>query len=305
MGGVSLLDMSATPHARPRITVLGSANMDLVARTPRLPAAGETLLGSSFTATPGGKGANQAIAAARAGGDVDFLGAIGGDTFALELRETLVLNDVGTELLREVEGPSGVAVITVDDAGENSIVVVSGANSTMTELSDTELQAVADADTLVCQLEIPIGSVTAAARHARANGTTVILNPSPAQTLSPDLLDCVDVIVLNRTEADQLGATALTDVPHVVTTLGSDGARYRGPDGDERSMPSLAVDVVDTTGAGDAFTGALAVAWNDGPDVAIRRACVAGALATTRLGATQALPTGSDIENALNATYAR
>lgn len=291
--------MSASQTSPPRITVLGSANMDLVARTPRLPAAGETVLGTSFTATPGGKGSNQAIAAARAGGDVTFVGAIGGDTFALELRETLVLNDVDTELLREVDGPSGVAIITVDDAGENNIIVVGGANSTVTDLSESELQAVADADALVCQLEIPVPTVAAAARHAHANGTTVILNPSPAQPLSSDLLDNVDVIVLNSTEADQLGRDALANVSHVVTTLGADGASYRGPDGTERSLPSIAVEVVDTTGAGDAFLGALAAAWHQGADTAIRRACVAGALATTRLGAAQSSPTGTDIDNAL------
>lgn len=295
--------MSAYPTA-PRIAVLGSANMDLVARTPRLPAPGETLLGTAFTATPGGKGANQAIAAARAGGDVHFLGAIGSDTFALELRETLVLDDVGIELLREVDGPSGVAIITVDDTGENTITVVGGANSTMTSLSDDELQVIANADVLVSQLEIPIETVTAAACHARANGTTVILNPSPATRLPQVLLGNVDVLVVNSTESDQLGSSVLSAVPNVVTTLGAEGATYRGSDGRSFSAPTVEVDVVDTTGAGDAFTGALAVTWRECPEIAVRWACAAGALATTRLGAAASLPTRAEIAEILDSAFA-
>lgn len=291
--------MSASHRARPRITVLGSTNMDLVTRTPRLPVPGETLLGTSFTATPGGKGANKAIAAARAGADVEFIGAVGDDTFALELREVLVLNDVGTALLREVDGPSGVAAIAVDDAAENCIVVVGGANSTVTELSGAESAAVANADILLLDLELPLAVVVEGARHAHAKGTTVILNPSPVQELPTELLDAVDVLVLNEAEANTIGADALAGVEHVVITLGADGARYRGPGGATETVPALPVDVVDTTGAGDAFAGVLAVAWQLGPADALRWACAAGGLASTVAGASPSLPQRADIERAL------
>lgn len=281
--------MTTAQGSAPRIVVLGSANMDLVTTTDRLPTPGETVLGNTFTVTPGGKGLNQAIAAARAGGEVEFLGAVGDDTFALELREILVLNDVGTELLREVEGPSGVAIITVDSKGENSIIVVGDANSTITTLTDDELEAVSAADILICQLELPIATATAAAKHARAHGTLVLLNPSPVQQVPPELIANVDILVLNKLEAEQLGGAVLAEVAHVVTTLGEAGATYRGPDGAESSATPPHVDVVDTTGAGDAFTGTLAVAWNRGPDEALRWACAAGALASTTLGATDAM----------------
>ncbi len=281
--------MTTAQGSAPRIVVLGSANMDLVTTTDRLPAPGETVLGNTFTVTPGGKGLNQAIAAARAGGEVEFLGAVGDDTFALELREILVLNDVGTELLREVEGPSGVAIITVDSSGENSIIVVGDANSTITSLTDDELDAVSAADILICQLELPIAAVTAAATHARAHGTLVLLNPSPVQHVPRELIANVDILVLNKLEAEQLGDAVLAEIAHVVTTLGAAGATYRGPDGAESSATPPQVDVVDTTGAGDAFTGTLAVAWSQGPDEALRWACAAGALAATTLGATEAL----------------
>lgn len=287
----------ATADGTARIVVLGSANMDLVTRTQRLPRPGETLLGTSFTAAPGGKGLNKAIAAARAGGDVDFVGAVGDDTFALELREALVLDDVGTTLLREVPGPSGVAAISVDDAGENSIVVVGGANSTVTTLTEQELAAIARADVLLLDFEVPLPTVIAAAAHAHAHRTTVVLNPSPVQQLSQELRGTVDVLVVNSAEGSELAA-ALDEIPHVVTTLGADGARYRDPDGDEHTVPTLPVDVVDTTGAGDTFTAVLAVEWGSDPIEAVRRACVAGALASTKPGAGTSAPHRAEIDRA-------
>ena len=282
------------------VVVVGSINMDLVASTPRLPAPGETILGTSFTTTPGGKGANQAIAAAKAGADVVFVGAVGDDTFALDLRQALVDAEVDAERLREVSGPSGVAAITVDGQGQNSIIVVPGANARVTVLTDGELRAVADADVLLCQLEIPVDTVTSAARHASRSGTTMMLNPSPAQPLPPELLDSIDVLIVNETEEGQLGEDTLAAVPHVVTTLGAAGARYRGPDGDRLTVDSPIVDAVDTTGAGDAFTGALASAWNRGPHEALTFACAAGALAATRPGASAASPTRSEIDALLS-----
>lgn len=278
------------------VAVVGSINMDLVAVTPRLPARGETILGTSFGSTPGGKGANQAIAAAKAGADVVFVGAVGDDTFALELRQALVDAEVDTEHLREVPGPSGIAAITVDGDGQNSIVVVSGANARVTELTDDELGAVANADVLLCQLEIPIETVTTAARRAARSSTTVMINPSPAQTLPPELLESVDVLIVNETEEQQLGEDALAAVPHVVTTLGAAGARYRGPESERLDVDSPIVDAVDTTGAGDAFAGALASAWSRGPREALAFACAAGALTATRPGASAASPTRSEID---------
>ncbi|RDI32323.1 ribokinase [Rhodococcus sp. AG1013] len=283
-----------------RVVVVGSINMDLVARTPRMPAPGETILGTTFATTPGGKGANQAIAAARAGADVAFVGAVGDDTFALDLRQALVDAEVDAERLREVSGPSGVAVITVDDDGQNSIVVLPGANSRVLDLTDEELRPVADADVLLCQLEIPVETVTAAARHGSAHDTVVMLNPSPARPLPDELIASVDVLVVNETEEQQLGGDTLARVAHVVTTLGADGARYRGPQGDRVQVGSPDVDAVDTTGAGDAFTGALAFAWDRGPCDALTFACAAGALATTRPGASAASPTRAEIEALLS-----
>lgn len=149
-----------------------------------------------------------------------FIGAVGSDVFALDLRQALVDAEVDTRYLREVDGPSGIAAITVDAAGENSIVVVAGANSTVVDLTTAELAAVADANVLLCQLEIPLGTVLAAAAHAAAHGTVVMLNPSPAQTLPPELVELVDVLLVNQTEAGQLGAEVIGAVAHVVTTRG-------------------------------------------------------------------------------------
>ncbi|MEU2003528.1 ribokinase [Rhodococcus sp. NPDC019627] len=284
----------------PRIAVVGSVNMDLLTATERLPAPGETILGSAFAATPGGKGANQAIAAARAGGRVTFIGAVGSDTFALELRQTLVEAEVDTTHLREVDGPSGIATITVDAAGQNSIVVVPGANSTLTDLEPADLEAIAAADVLLCQLEIPVATVLAAAAHAAEHDTVVMLNPSPAQPLPRELVALVDVLVVNETEAAQLGPDVISAVPHLVTTLGGSGAEYTNPGGAAVHADAPSVEVVDTTGAGDAFAGALAVSWMRGPEAALPFATAAGALATTRRGASTSSPTRTAIETALH-----
>ncbi|MGV9676549.1 ribokinase [Nocardia sp. NPDC003482] len=280
-----------------RIAVVGSINLDLVTTTARRPEPRETVLGSGFETVPGGKGSNQAIAARRAGAEVDFVGAVGDDLFAAELRTALDDARVGTARLRTVAGPSGVATIVVDASGENTIIVVGGANARMTELSEPDLATIAAADLLLCQLEIPVQTVLAAARHARAHGTTVVLNPSPAQDLPPELWQAVDIAVVNEGEARRLGS-ALDPVPHVVTTRGGAGARYRGPEG-EFDDPGVAVEVVDTTGAGDTFTGALAAHWHEGPRAALAWACAAGALATTKLGASASIPDAEEIERLL------
>ncbi|MGW0174778.1 ribokinase [Rhodococcus sp. NPDC003322] len=281
------------------VTVLGSVNMDLVATTPRMPRPGETVLGNGFHTGSGGKGANQAVAAARAGADVTFLGAVGDDTFAAPLRAGLADAGVDVTLLRVAPGPSGVAAITVDATGENSIVVVPGANATVTTLTEADLAAVARADVLLCQLELPVPTVTAAAAHARAAGSTVFLNPSPAGPLPDALVAAVDVLVVNETEAAQLGEATLDRVPHLITTLGGRGARWRGPDGASAHAEAHAVAVVDTTGAGDAFTGTLAASWHLGPTAALQRATAAGALATTRPGAAASSPTAAEVDDLL------
>ena len=273
--------------AGPRLVVLGSVNMDLMVRTGHLPVPGETTAGTDFVTIPGGKGANQAIAAARAGGRVSFVGAIGDDDYGRRLAGGLVAAGVSTARLGQLPGSSGIALITVDDAAENTIVVVPGANAQVTVTArDTEL--IAAADILLLQLELPFPTVLAGARAAAGAAVPVLLNPSPVAQLTPELLDLVTVLVLNEGEAGALGPAALNRVPHVVTTLGASGARYAGPDGDRCEVPAPAVVAVDTTGAGDAFTGTLAVAWARGlpPAEAVRLACIAGAKATTYHGAT-------------------
>lgn len=283
--------------SKPRIVVVGSINMDLTTSVPRFPAPGETLLGTAFATTPGGKGSNQAIAAAKAGGDVTFVGAVGDDGFATQLRSTLADAGVDTSLLRSVNGASGVAAITVDADAENSIIVVAGANASVTELTEHDLGAIAGADILLCQLEIPLATVTAAARHARRNGTIVILNPSPVQHLPEELISSVDILIVNHTESTQLGS--VTDrVPYLVTTQGAGGADLRERDTTVHA-DSPTVTPVDTTGAGDAFTGAFAVEWVLDSDRALHFAAVAGALATTVNGAAVSSPTRSSIERHL------
>jgi ribokinase len=294
----------------PRIVVAGSANMDVVGLAERLPRPGETVLGDDFVMTPGGKGANQAIAAARAGGRCTFLGAIGSDAFGVTIDARLRASGVDTTHLRTAYGASGVAVVMVDRAGENSIVVSPGANRTFVDLTDAELAAVADADVLLCQQEIPAATVTAAARAARAAGTRVVLNAAPARELSRELLDAVDLLVVNQGEAEAITGrsepdmdTLLTFVPRVVLTLGGAGSWYADRDGRNERIPPFRVPVADSTAAGDAFTGALAVAWGEGRDVvdAVRWANAAGAACVRKVGASNSLPSRADID-ALYAT---
>lgn len=286
------------------IVVLGSVNMDLVGRTSHFPAPGETVLGGEFRTAPGGKGGNQAVAAARAGGTVAMIGAVGTDEFAPRLLASLTGAGVRTDGMRRLEGSSGVALITVDDGGENTIVVLPGANGALTGLTPAETERIAGAGLLMCQLEIPLQTVADGIRAAAAAGTPVLLNPSPARELPTELLAGVTVAVVNEGEAATLGP-ALDGVPHVVTTLGSRGATHRGPDGAVVAVAAPSVTAIDTTGAGDAFTGALAVAWVQGltPADAVRRACAAGALATTRLGAAPSAPSAAEIDALVAGAY--
>lgn len=310
------------PHAdRPAILVIGSINMDMVARCPHIPSPGETILGSDFTLTPGGKGANGATAAARlltkAAGGVAMLGAVGRDANGAALRRNLRERGVAVAQVLELEdAPTGVALIAVSDAGENSIVVVPGANARLRPAHVAAvLEALAPAAILM-QLEIPLETVVAAAALARRAGVRVLLDPAPApDTLPDDLLAHVDVLLPNEGELAALaGLPASTDeeAARAAAALRARGAGVvvvkRGERGalvvDERgarTVPRPRVDVVDTTGAGDCFDGAFTVALVEGRplDEAARFATHAAALACTRLGAQSAQPTRDEVERVL------
>lgn len=292
----------------PDIVVIGSINHDLTVVTTRLPAPGETVLGSRHYSGGGGKGANQAVAAARLGARVAMVGRVGDDDHGSALRASLVAEgiDVDTVGLDE-EAPTGIAVITLDEHAENTIVVSPGANDRLKpEHLDPDL--VAGAAVVLVQLEVPLETVTAAAKLARG---TLILNPAPAQPLPQALLEHVDLVVPNRPELGILtGAPEPATVAEAaglarrlghggttVVTLGAAGAVF--VDGSEVvHIPAPEVDPVDPTGAGDAFCGALGQALSQGWDMidALRRAVVAGALATTRPGAQTAMPTSEELE---------
>jgi len=286
-----------------RVVVVGSANMDLVAKAAVLPRPGETVLGSAFVTIPGGKGANQAIAAARAGAATRLLGALGSDAFGVTLEARIGGAGVDTGLLRVVYGASGVALITVDAVGENTIVVTPGANGAFSDLTPAEIAALGEADVMVAQLEIPVETVTAAAVAARAAGTRVVLNAAPARALPDELLDAVDLLVVNQTEATAItGETGaeplLARVPRAVVTLSAEGAWYVDRSGVSEHVPGVRVETVDSTAAGDAFTGALAVAWAEGRPIteAVSWACAAGAACARKLGASTALPMRDEID---------
>ncbi|MDQ0796918.1 ribokinase [Streptomyces sp. B1I3] len=291
------------------IAVLGSTNMDLVAYVPRAPGRGETVTGREFRTVPGGKGANQAVAAARAGGDVVMIGAVGTDEYGSRLRANLEHAGVDTDLLHTAAGPSGTAHIVVDDEGTNAIVVIPGANGTVTGLGPGENAAVAAADLLLLQLELPLSAVTEAARSARARGVRTILTPSPVQPLPSGLLDCVDLLVPNEHEAAALtgcedpyaaARTLLLQVPQVVITLGRKGCLYAARGGEPVLFPAPEVTAVDTTGAGDTFVGTLAVALGEGRSVpeALAWASSAAALCVQKPGASTSMPYRSEIDAA-------
>ncbi|MEV4101812.1 ribokinase [Nonomuraea sp. NPDC049649] len=292
------------------ITVFGSANMDLVAYVSQAPKLGETVTGRDFRTVPGGKGANQAIAAARAGAEVTFLGAVGEDAFGTEMRDTLADAGVDVSLLRRVPGASGIAHIVVDDQGGNSIIVVPGANGTVTGPTEAERAVIAASQALLLQLELPMEAVTAAARAARDAGVPVILTPAPAQPLPDDLLDAVTLLLPNEHEAAGITGAAtpaaaldllLGRVGEAVITLGSEGALYGSRSGERLTVPAVPVKAVDTTAAGDTFAGALAVARAEGRPAAdaLRFAAAAAALSVQREGASTSMPLRAEIEAAL------
>ncbi|MGW0625807.1 ribokinase [Streptomyces sp. NPDC002758] len=289
------------------IVVLGSTNMDLVAYVEKAPQRGETVAGREFRTIPGGKGANQAIAAARAGATVSMIGAVGNDAFGTRLRTTLEHSGVDTDSLRTVEGPSGTAHIVVDDEGGNAIVVIPGANGTVDHLTPGDEGVIASADALLLQLEIPLDGVLAGARAARDHGVRTILTPAPAQPLPPELLASIDLLVPNEHEAATLtsrtdprdAALALLDeVSEVVVTLGSVGCLYLKRGAEPLVVPAPRVSAVDSTGAGDTFVGALAVALGEERPIreALTWAAAAAAISVQREGASASMPYRPEIE---------
>lgn len=296
-----------------KIVVIGSSNTDMVISCERLPRPGETLLGGKFMMNPGGKGANQAVAVARLGGDAVFIGKVGNDVFGSRTRSQLADEGIDISHLDTAEGAaSGVALINVDARGENSITVAPGANAL---LSPTDIDAaagvIAEAEILLMQLEVPTETVTHAARLANKHGVTVVLNPAPAPAvaLPEELLRNVDILIPNRTELETISgidcsksvdaaADSLSDigVGASVVTLGSKGALICR-DGQKLLVPSFKVNPVDTTAAGDTFCGALCVALAEGRTLheAVTFGNLAASVTVTRPGAQNAIPTRAEI----------
>lgn len=282
-----------------QVCVVGSVNTDMTFTVDALPRPGQTMLASALAFHPGGKGANQAVAAARAGAAVQFVGAVGTDPAADTLLAHLRANGVGGDGVVRVPGPSGTAAIMVDPNAENMIVVAPGANAHLVLDSAAVREVVADSDVVLCQLEIPVATVVAAARIARESSAVFVLNASPPST-SPtmpelaELAELADVVVVNESEADQWR----WPVPHLVITQGARGASYVA-NGHETVVTAPAVEPVDTTGTGDVFAGVLAAGWRADRTRALQRACAAGALATLIPGAGDCAPVDEAIEDAL------
>jgi ribokinase len=295
-----------TTLRRGNVLVAGSANLDFVVRAAYVPAPGETVLGRAFETFPGGKGANQAVACARAGGtSTRLLLALGDDANALPLEASLRDAGVDLKIVRVRDKPTGVAFVCLSDTGENAITVAPGANS---RLRPDHLPSLAGVTHLLLQLETPLASVEAWAHGARDAGVSVVLNAAPAQTLPAHLLAAIDVLIVNEGElaaltgvqGDIARGMAALEVACVVVTLGSRGCCARV--GMQRLVqPAFAVQALDTTGAGDTFCGTLVAALSGGMPFApaLRRACAASALACTRLGAQAGVPSYDEVERLL------
>lgn len=298
------------------ILVVGSLNADLVIRVSRFPNAGETIQGSDLLTFPGGKGANQAVAAARLGERVTMIGRVGQDTLGEYLLDCMNANQIDTRLIQRDAAATGTAIILLDEQGENRIVLSPGANGHITP-SDLESVSFADFDLLLLQLEIPTETVLSAAQNAHQAGVRVILNPAPARPLPEGLLPNVDFLIPNESELSHLTGLPITDISSaqaaarqflrqgvqtVIVTLGEQGALIVQPN-ESHHIPAFPVQVVDTTAAGDAFIGGLvsALQRNFPLEEAVRFANACGALATTRLGAQPSLPTWEEVMAFLSA----
>ena len=297
------------------IIVVGSSNTDMVVKSARLPAPGETIIGGVFGMYPGGKGANQAVAAARLGGHVYFVGKKGNDIFGTEADSLLQKEGIDTTCFStDPDHPSGVALITVDEKGENCIVVASGANSSLTAKDLKGIEPLMEKSAVVLlQLEIPVQTVEHVAALAAEKNLLIILNPAPAQPLPASLLKKISIITPNETEAEILTGIHITGIetaehaaitlhqqgiPTVIITLGSEGALVYHQNSFTK-IESIRVVAVDTTAAGDVFNGALAVCLANGMSVedAAKYACRAAAVSVTKMGAQSSAPTKKEIEN--------
>jgi len=277
------------------VCVVGSTNLDLVATAAALPRPGETVMGHGYAEHPGGKGLNQAVAAARAGASTVFVSAVGDDAAGVGLLQVMRDDDIDTTHVRIVAGvPTGRAIIGVADDGENSIIVVSGANRFVA------VDQAPASKVVLSQLEVPVEAIERAFFQGRSAGAVTILNPAPAASVPASVLAVTDIVVPNEHEVGLLGgvdALLAAGVGHVVVTLGADGAVVHHSDGTVDHVAAFAVEAVDTTGAGDTFCGTLAarLALGDELPAALRHAAAAAALSTTRAGAVPSIPTSAEV----------
>ena len=297
-----------------KICVIGSLNMDLVVIVDEMPKKGQTLIGSQFKEVPGGKGANQAVAMARLNGNVTMIGKVGNDGFGQTLVNALKKDNVNTDYIKVEEGPSGVALITVDKNAENSIVVAPGANfRVLKEDIDKSIDAIKESDIVVVQLETPLDTIKYALQESKKLGKYTILNPAPAVKLDDDIIKNVDLLTPNETELEILSGLKIENeddiikaaeimiqkgVKQLIVTLGSKGSLYIDKD-NMKFKKSYKVDAIDTTAAGDSYTGALSVAFSQDKDIeeAMDFASKVGALCVTKEGAQTSLPTIQEVLN--------
>lgn len=306
-----------------RIVVVGSINLDLVAATPRIPFAGETVAGLSFQTFPGGKGANQAVAAARLGGSVSMIGKVGTDAFGVQLRDSLEEANVNTEAVEVVPGPSGVALITTDAKGENAITVVAGANAQLSPADlDTHIGFIRSAGIVLTQLEIPLETVEYLAAISMRERISLVLDPAPARLLPRSLLRCIDWLTPNESETcfllgcapeelseemleDRANALLALGCRNVILKLGKRGCYVALLDGTRELLPAYTVQALDTTAAGDAFNGAFAVAMLNAKDPVSSAswASAVAAISVTRHGAQPSMPTPSEVDRFLEDSH--
>lgn len=297
------------------VLLVGSLNIDLVTYLEKMPKPGETVHGDSFHTFPGGKGLNQAVAAARAGGDLTMVGVLGNDSNSKILRDVMTTEKIDQKFVSEIDGVCGTAIIEVDATGQNRIIVIAGANGELTAKSvpDAAFEAITGTKILLAQLESPLNELQELFARGKAKGFYTILNPAPAHKLSPEFSANIDLLTPNQFEAEFLTEIAVTDqatattagkkiletgVGAVLITLGGDGALLV-TSSEVTYFPAFTVSPIDTTAAGDAFSGALATHLSKGLSLseAIPFASAAGALSTTKTGATPSLPTASEISS--------